>query len=104
MTIEYLNLNFVTTPNLTPLHSFFAEKVFISCVWLIPVSLVPTLDRVARPIFFDTDIWQHILSDLKLSARSATVDIFNQLKRKNVLSEEMQREGLKLWELVHSST
>ena len=37
LAIDYLNLNFVTTPKLKPLHSFFAEKVFISCVWLIPI-------------------------------------------------------------------
>ena len=37
LTIEYLNLNFVTPPKLAPLHSFYVEKVFISCVWLIPV-------------------------------------------------------------------
>ena len=30
--IEYLNLNFVTTPKLTPVHSFYAKKVFISCI------------------------------------------------------------------------
>ena len=32
LTIEYLNMNFVTTGKLTPLHSIFAEKVFISYV------------------------------------------------------------------------
>ena len=57
MKIEYLNLSFVTTPKLTPLHSFFAEKVFISCVWLIRVSLVRTMDSVPRPSFFDTNIF-----------------------------------------------
>ena len=40
LTIEYLNLNFVTTPKLTPLHSFYSKKVFVSCVWLISVSWV----------------------------------------------------------------
>ena len=35
LAIEYLNLNFVSTPKLTPLHLFYAEKAFISCVWLI---------------------------------------------------------------------
>ena len=77
LTIEYLNLNFVTIPKLIPLHSFFAEKVFISCFWLIPVLLVRTMDSVPRPSFFDTDILQHILSDLKFSTRTVTVDIFN---------------------------
>ena len=72
LTIEYLNLNFVTTPKLTPLNSFYAEKVFISCVWLIPVSRVRT-----RPSLFDTDILQHILLDLKFSTRSTPVDISN---------------------------
>ena len=28
LTIEYLNFNFVTTPKLTPLHLFYAAKVF----------------------------------------------------------------------------
>ena len=50
--IEYLNLNFVTTPKLTPLHSFFAEKVFISCVWSIPVSLVRTMSKLFRYRYF----------------------------------------------------
>ena len=71
LAIEYLNLNFVTTPKLTPLHSFYAEKV-ISCVWLIPVSRVCTI-----PSLFDTDILQHILSDLKFSTRSVLVHISN---------------------------
>ena len=74
LTVEYLNLNFVTTPKLTPLHSFFAEKVFISCVWVTPVLLVRTMDSVPRTSFFDTDILQHILSDLKFS-RLVIVDI-----------------------------
>ena len=52
LTIEYLNLNFVTTPKLTPLHSFFAEKVFISCVWSIPVSLVRTMSKLFRYRYF----------------------------------------------------
>ena len=77
LTIEYINLNFVTRPKLIPLHSFFAEKVFISCFWLIPVLLVGSMDSVPRPSFFDTDILQHILSDLKFSTRTVTVDIFN---------------------------
>ena len=83
LTIEYLNLNFVTTPKLTALHSFFAEKVFISCVWLTHVSLVRTMDSmctmdsVPRPSFFDTNILQHVFSDLKFSTRSVTVGIFN---------------------------
>ena len=67
LTIEYLNLNFVTTPKLTPLHSFYAEKV-IFCVWLIPVSRVCTIP---------TDILQHILSDLKFSTRSVLDHISN---------------------------
>ena len=71
LTIEYLNLNFVTTPKLTSLHSFYAEKV-ISCVWLIPVSRVCTI-----PSLFDADILQHILSDLKFSTRSVLVHISN---------------------------
>ena len=54
--IKYLSLSFVTTPKLTLLYSFFAEKVFISCVWLIRVSLVRTMDSVPRPSFFDTNI------------------------------------------------
>ena len=81
-TTEYLNLNFVTTPKLTPLRSSFAERVFLSCVWLIPVLLVRTMDSVPRPSFSDTNILQHILSDLKFSTRSVTIDIFNLLKRK----------------------
>ena len=99
LTTEYLNLNFVTTPKLTPMHSFFAEEVFVSCVWLISVSRVRT-----RPSLFDTDILQHTVSDLKFSTRSVPVDISNQLKRKNVLPKKMQRKQLKVWELVHSST
>ena len=45
LAIEYLNLNLVTTPKLTLLHSFYAKKVFISCVWFIlvkPLSLSDT--------------------------------------------------------------
>ena len=44
LTNEYLNLNFVTTPKLTPLHSFFAEKVFILFDSFISVSLLHTMD------------------------------------------------------------
>ena len=50
LTIKYLNLDFVTTC----IH-FFAEKVLISYIWLIPFSLVCIMDRVPRPSFFDTD-------------------------------------------------
>ena len=98
LTIEHLNLNFVTTPKLTPLQSFYAEKVFVSCVWLISVSQLRT-----RSSLFDTDILQHTVSDLMFSTRSVPVDISNQLKRKNVLPKKMQRKQLKVWELVHSS-
>ena len=49
--IGYLNLNIVTARKLTLLHSFYAEKVFVSCVWLITVSRVRT-----RASLFDTDI------------------------------------------------
>ena len=97
LTNEYLNLNFVTTPKLTPLHSFFAEKVFILFDSFIFVSLLHTMDYslwiicyglfasasygcvlwIQRPSFFDTNILQHVLSDLKFSTRSVTVDIFN---------------------------
>ena len=97
LTNEYLNLNFVTTPKLTPLHSFFAEKVFILFDSFISVSLLHTMDYslwifcyglfasayygcvlwIQRPSFFDTNILQHVLSDLKFSTRSVTVDIFN---------------------------
>ena len=52
LTIEYLNLNFVTTPKLTPLHSFYEKKVFISCVWLIPVSRVRTTPMPFRYRYF----------------------------------------------------
>ena len=48
------------------------------------------MDSVSRTSFFDADILQHILSDLKFSTRSVIVDIFNWLERKNVLSEKMQ--------------
>ena len=97
LTNEYLNLNFVTTPKLTPLHSFFAEKVFILFDSFISVSLLHTMDYslwiicyglfasayygcvlwIQRPSFLDTNILQHVLSDLKFSTRSVTVDIFN---------------------------
>ena len=97
LTNEYLNLNFVTTPKLTPLYSFFAEKVFILFDSFISVSLLHTMDYslwiicyglfasayygcvlwIQRPSFFDTNILQHVLSDLKFSTRSVTVDIFN---------------------------
>ena len=97
LTNEYLNLNFVTTPKLTPLHSFFAEKVFILFDSFLSVSLLHTMDYslwiicyglfasayygcvlwIQRPSFFDTNILQHVLSDLKFSTRSVTVDIFN---------------------------
>ena len=60
------------TKILTPLHPFYAEKIFISCVWLIPVSRVST---PSSP--FDTDILQPILLDLKFSTRSVPVDISN---------------------------
>ena len=69
MSIKYVNLNFVTTPKLTPLHPFYAEKILL-CVWLIPVLRVRT-----PPSLFDTDILQHILSDFKFSTRSVPVDI-----------------------------
>ena len=45
LAIEYLDLNFVTTPKLTPWDSFYAEKVFISCVWWIPILRVHTTSR-----------------------------------------------------------
>ena len=97
LTNEYLNLNFVTTRKLTPFHSFFAEKVFILFDSFISVSLLHTMDYslwiicyglfasayygcvlwIQRPSFFDTNILQHVLSDLKFSTRSVTVDIFN---------------------------
>ena len=38
LTTVYLNLNFVSIARLILLYSFYAEKVFISCVWLILVS------------------------------------------------------------------
>ena len=72
LTIEYLNLNFVTTLKLTPLHSFYAEKAFIPCICLIRLSRMPT-----RPSLLDTDIFQHILTDSKFSTRSVPVDIPN---------------------------
>ena len=54
LTTEYLNLNIVTTPKLTLLHLFFAEKVFISCAWLITVSLVRAMDseRTTSKLFW----------------------------------------------------
>ena len=61
-----------TKINTVAFYSFYAEKVFISCVWLIPVSRVRT-----RPSLFDTDILHHILSDLKFSTGSVPVDISN---------------------------
>ena len=75
LAIEYLN--FVTTPKLTTSHSFFVEKIFISSVWLIFVLLARTVDSVSRLSFFDIDMFQHILSNLKFSNRLVTVDIFN---------------------------
>ena len=72
LTIDYLNLNFVTIPKLTPMHSFYAEKFFVSFVWLISVSRVRT-----RPSLFDTDILQYTVSDLKFSIRRVPVDISN---------------------------
>ena len=52
LTTKYLNFNFVITPKLTPLHSFFAEKVFVSCVCPIRVSLVPTTSKSFRYQYF----------------------------------------------------
>ena len=72
LTTEYLNLNFVTTPKLKPLHSSYAGKVFISCVWLIPVLQVST-----RPSLSDSNILQPILWDWKFSTRLVPIDIFN---------------------------
>ena len=40
------------TPKLTPLHSFFAEKFFISCVCPIRISLVPTTSKPFRYQYF----------------------------------------------------
>ena len=59
LTIELLNLIFVSTTKLTLLHSFYTKKVFISCVLLIAVSRVHTTSKL-----FDTDILQHSLLDL----------------------------------------
>ena len=72
LSIEYLNLNSVTTRKLTPLHSFYAEKVFVSFVWFISVSRVRT-----GPSLFDTDILQHTVLDLKFSTMSIPVDVSN---------------------------
>ena len=49
LTTEYLSLNFVTSSKLT---SFFVEKVLISCVWQIPVSLFRTTSRLFRYRYF----------------------------------------------------
>ena len=93
LTIEYLNLSFVITAKLTPLHSFYAENVFVSCIfWLISVLQVRTC-----PNFFDTNIFQHIVLDLKFSTRSVSEDISNQLKRKKCFARENAKkvvEGL----------
>ena len=47
--IKYLNLNFVTTPKLRGLHSFFLEKVFILAFVGFPFPWF-----VPRRTFFDT--------------------------------------------------
>ena len=52
LTNEYLNLNFVTISKSTLLHSFIAEKFFISCFWLIPVSLARTTFKLYRYRYF----------------------------------------------------
>ena len=99
LTFDYLNLNFVTTP----LHSYFAENTFISCFWLIPVSLVGIMDSIRRASFFETDIFQRILFGFNIFNQIGAVDMLNQLKRKNVLPEKIQKKWLNVWELVHSS-
>ena len=50
LTTEHLNLNFASRTKLPLSHSFYAEKVFISCIWLIPFP-----ECVPRPSLFDTD-------------------------------------------------
>ena len=52
LTIEHLNINFVATRKLTPSHSFDAGKVFMSCVWLIPVSRVRATSKPFRYQYF----------------------------------------------------
>ena len=76
-----------TKINTVTFYSFYAEKIFISFVWLIPVSRVCT-----HLSLFDNDILQHILSDLKFSTRSVLVDISNYLKKKNVLLWKLLRK------------
>ena len=43
---------FCNTPKLTLLHTFFAERVFISCIWLISVSLLRTKSKLFRYRYF----------------------------------------------------
>ena len=76
-----------TKINTVAFYSFYAEKIFTSFVWLIPVSRVCT-----HLSLFDNDILQHILSDLKFSTRSVLVDISNYLKKKNVLLWKLLRK------------
>ena len=71
LTIEYLNLDFVTTPKLTPLDSFYAEKVFLA------FGLFLLCGCLTRPSLFDTDILQHKFLFWKFSIRLVTADIFN---------------------------
>ena len=103
LTTEYLNLNIVTTPELTLLHLFFAEKVFISCAWLITVSLVRAMDseRTTSKLF-----WYRYFAaypfGFKVFNQIGNRQYFQLVEKKNILPEKMQRKWLTVWGLVHS--
>ena len=90
LTNEHLNLNFVTKPKFIMLHSFYEEKVFISCVWLIPISRVRTTSKPFRYRYF------------KVFNQIRNRQNFQLIEKKNHLPENMQRKWLKVWELVVS--
>ena len=91
--IEYLNLNLATTPKLTPLHSFYAEKVFVSCA--VHYRFVPFRVRT-RPSLFDTDILQHTISNLNFQPDD-TRRYFQLVEKKKCFAQENAKkvvEGL----------
>ena len=83
LTIEYLNLNFVSTPKLTPLYSFYTEKGFF-----LAFGSFPFWECVPCPSLFGTDIL-HIASRIKVFDQKADRRYFELVEIEIFLPDKM---------------
>ena len=67
--------------------------------WLIPFSQKHAESKNLSGI----NILRDSIRDLKISTRSLTVGVFNWLRRKNFLPENMHNKYVEVWDLIDSS-